>query len=1424
MKLTTRLENLALIIQDEDGLKTVYWADWNSDQLPDVLVGIQWSGTDYWALSEYFQHTVDRDLMRNSQLDTYEDFESKSGEFMVVDWNDDGYEDIVVFEASAAVKPGGNAIVDWDKDGSLDLLISARDGKLHYYQMANGSLREEPRHAFSDIRTPKDTFSGWPVRHHLAQPVVVDFDNDGDMDLFLGPPDGRYFEQLVDGNLREWSLEQSPVRNVMKLQTYVWEADGHVYTRNYTDITWRFVDCDGDGDFDLLRVRHFYKGCEPHFYSAQQKVFAVDVAFALLCWIASAGFGFFVLTSCFGRIPIADLSAQGLSTGSLAFALRRRQGEKTPLVKRRHQFCKEWALAFKPCRRGPDRSMTAGKLQDFLQFFEAFIKERSMYYVCSNIVKPLTEPFQMSFAELVGPTKIQWFVSHYWGMPVRHFHESIRRHAQSYDRCEGDWRDSAYWICTFSNSQWHVKEELGHGHWGGRLHLADEIAGPLQLQVPRAPVKPDTLQTTLERRLRRTYRRVLELQKPSWPWRLLNKVREELRRFARIFPELTEFDVLSPRLPDILLQCIQRESDASSERRLARWHTDMNENEQALIRWVKGADKLIAPSGLDSVPVHPQLKAEHFGREWQAIWCPHSNVEPERVLPFLSWIRADEFFCPEPVFTDTSFVRLTKQASGKAAGPDGWKADQWLLLPEGFYSAFSALWRRILDIGILPSQWAQVRCVLIPKDVGFRPISIACLAWRLGISCILHQLPPWIDQWAPPELVGGLKARSSTIVHDDLHEALQESTLFGAKIDVAKCFDHVNIEQAFIVWEKFGAPAKVVNILKCFYRMQVKSFEWQGFCSRERIRCTRGILQGCPRAWTTIPKKLLQKWRYAVETTMLGYPQSGRSRYLMWACFLTPELDPEFALDSRVVFHELWRLRREAAACQSVTDISRLQFTEVEPCERSSRLLEVLQKWGWERLSKSRFRTPSGVLDLLSHGETRVTAAMKAAWKRQLWLSEPRAAEVADLNVEPVIAVHVACMKQGQKQDPLSFSIACAAGPASRKLAKRFDLNHVSCVCGADWPSCRHVTWHCPDTNLPEHTSAPANGVEERLLVRSIAPPPQPPDLLPGDARPPVEICSAFISQMALFDGMILVATDGSCKTRHSQKRAAWGIATESQVFAFPMKGCDQNIFAAETWAVFQALHAAHLTGVRVRILCDSQAVVFAAARVRRGGSLPRWASGMWRAIALLSPESVVSWVPAHGRSKDWTPPDGHSPAVWRTYNDRIDAAVQAVAQPCADSLSAWARRVDDAMVYQTISLPRSGQFEGLLLCTSTGVLQQGKAGADVAVAVAKTVAELDTRTAEATAEEDRLMIHSLIEQMPGGFDTMNSFVRDTICNALEASHLHYESTLKDLMHTLASNSSTAPAPLPTLLTSSAAYRPNKADTSPDRVCSIDPV
>ncbi|CAK9015225.1 unnamed protein product [Durusdinium trenchii] len=148
------------------------------------------------------------------------------------------------------------------------------------------------------------------------------------------------------------------------------------------------------------------------------------------------------------------VSSLGMCTGALAFALRRRQG-RTPLVKRYRQFFKEWPLALECSNRGPERSMAAGQLQDFIQFFETFIKDRSMYYVCSNIIKPLTEPYQLSFVEVVGSTKMEWFVSHYWGMSVRHFGDAIRKHALSYREA---WRDSGYWICTFSNNQWRVEE------------------------------------------------------------------------------------------------------------------------------------------------------------------------------------------------------------------------------------------------------------------------------------------------------------------------------------------------------------------------------------------------------------------------------------------------------------------------------------------------------------------------------------------------------------------------------------------------------------------------------------------------------------------------------------------------------------------------------------------------------------------------------------------------------------------------------------------------------------------------------------------------------------------------------------------------------------------------------------------------------
>lgn len=85
-----------------------------------------------------------------------------------------------------------------------------------------------------------------------------------------------------------------------------------------------------------------------------------------------------------------------------------------------------------------------------------------MYYLCGNIIKPLTKPSQLSYADVVGPNDMQWFVSHFWGTPFVHFVETIRKHAEgSLGARVTDLHLVTYWICTFSNNQWKVLEELG---------------------------------------------------------------------------------------------------------------------------------------------------------------------------------------------------------------------------------------------------------------------------------------------------------------------------------------------------------------------------------------------------------------------------------------------------------------------------------------------------------------------------------------------------------------------------------------------------------------------------------------------------------------------------------------------------------------------------------------------------------------------------------------------------------------------------------------------------------------------------------------------------------------------------------------------------------------------------------------------------
>mmetsp|Transcript_16834 Transcript_16834/g.29597 ORF Transcript_16834/g.29597 Transcript_16834/m.29597 type:complete len:1262 (-) Transcript_16834:104-3889(-) len=108
--------------------------------------------------------------------------------------------------------------------------------------------------------------------------------------------------------------------------------------------------------------------------------------------------------------------------------------------------------------------------------------------------------------------------------------------------------------------------------------------------------------------------------------------------------------------------------------------------------------------------------------------------------------------------------------------------------------------------------------------------------------------------------------------------------------------------------------------------------------------------------------------------------------------------------------------------------------------------------------------------------------------------------------------------------------------------------------------------------------------------------------------------------------------------------------------------------------------------------------------------------------------------------------------------------------------------------VFQTCLITSSGSredFSGLLLCTPQGVLQHGGASLDAVMGVAEQLSKISLQDATATRLKDKEMIDSCVLALPGGFRSVNVFVRDCIKEALETVHQSFEGDYTNLVQAL---------------------------------------
>ena len=98
------------------------------------------------------------------------------------------------------------AMMDWDDDGDLDMLIGAFDGSL--FRRMNVGTRSDPKWSSESVPV---LAGGKPLHvHHHANPVVADWNDDGLQDLVVGAGDGSvgWFQNVGSASKPEFDERQ----------------------------------------------------------------------------------------------------------------------------------------------------------------------------------------------------------------------------------------------------------------------------------------------------------------------------------------------------------------------------------------------------------------------------------------------------------------------------------------------------------------------------------------------------------------------------------------------------------------------------------------------------------------------------------------------------------------------------------------------------------------------------------------------------------------------------------------------------------------------------------------------------------------------------------------------------------------------------------------------------------------------------------------------------------------------------------------------------------------------------------------------------------------------------------------------------------------------------------------------------------------
>jgi len=218
--------------------------DYNDDGHMDIIAG-GFGGQSYVAMGSADGFAAPMTIQDKNGNDV------GLGQHYVYEGDNEGYHpmDPMPFadDASEQAKRDrseGFTMVDWDDDGDLDIVLGSSSGRL--YLRENVGSRAEP--VFAVHNTELMATDGQPLGTSDAHaiPVAADWDGDGKFDLISSGDSGEivWFRNVGEPGEPAFDQREQLVQSVSP------EHGGA--DRSGTRATVEVVDYDGDGDMDLL--------------------------------------------------------------------------------------------------------------------------------------------------------------------------------------------------------------------------------------------------------------------------------------------------------------------------------------------------------------------------------------------------------------------------------------------------------------------------------------------------------------------------------------------------------------------------------------------------------------------------------------------------------------------------------------------------------------------------------------------------------------------------------------------------------------------------------------------------------------------------------------------------------------------------------------------------------------------------------------------------------------------------------------------------------------------------------------------------------------------------------------------------------------------------------------------------------------------